>query len=84
MYQTIHEPVAVIGIYHHSTFKPIKFQWRGREYRIKEITIIADIRDGGVRSRLYSVLVGGNVYRLVFHRDSEKWLLEEVWVEEGV
>ncbi|HYD35752.1 MAG TPA: hypothetical protein VD999_06810 [Vitreimonas sp.] len=84
MYQTIHEKIDVIGVYSHSTFKPVKFQWRDRVLKVEKITSIADIKDGGVKRRLYSVLVKGNLYRLLFHRDGEFWMLEEVWVEEGV
>jgi hypothetical protein len=81
MYQTISEPIEVAGIYTKSTFIPKKFRWKNRVYPIQEITLQSDTRDGGVKKRLYSVVVGKELYRLTFNRDAESWLLEEVWIE---
>lgn len=81
MYQPINEKISVVGIYDQSQFTPKKFKWRGRVYPISEITLTADTKDGGVRNRLYSVVAEANVYRIKFNRDSEAWLLEEVWYE---
>jgi hypothetical protein len=81
MYQTIHEKVAVVGVYNHAAFAPKKFLWKGRTYRVDEITLVSDVKDGGVQRRLYGVVAGGNVYRLAFNRMSETWMLEEVWCE---
>lgn len=82
MYQTIEEPIEVAGVYTKSTFIPKKFRWKQREYLIKEITLKSDTKDGGVRKRLYSVLVGKELYRLTFNREDETWMLEEVWIDE--
>lgn len=81
MYQTIDEAVNVAGAYKNSRFQPVKFQWRSQIYPIQEITLISDVKDGGVRKRYYSVVAGGTVYRLCFNRETEQWLLEEVWYE---
>lgn len=87
MYQTIGETIEVVGVYASSRaglagkFRPAKFRWQGRVYPISQITLATDTRDGGVRCRLYSLVSGGNVYRVSFNRDNEEWLLEEVWME---
>jgi hypothetical protein len=81
MYQTIHEVVAVAGVYTQAKFTPKKFQWRTKSYQVDQITLSSNIKDGGVRFRTYSVMSGGNLYRLLFNRDDETWLLEEVWCE---
>jgi hypothetical protein len=84
MYQTIAEPIAVIGRYSArpgAVFQPVKFQWRQRTYLIEKITLLTEIKDGLTRSRMYSVLVKGTLYRLLFNRELQKWSLEEVWVE---
>ena len=81
MYQTIHEPIAVAGVYRQGKFEPKKFQWGGRTLPVKEVTLVIDSKDGGVRKRHYSILSGGNVYRLCFNREAESWLLEEMWME---
>ncbi len=81
MYQTIHEPIEVIGIYAHHTFLPKKFKWKNRVFPISETTLQSNIKDGEVRKRLYSVMAEHNLYRLEFNRETEDWLLEEIWME---
>lgn len=81
MYQTIHEPIAVAGVFAKGGFKPTKFRWRSREYPISQITILADFTDGGRPQRQYSVMSLGNVYRLLYARDDENWFVEEIWCE---
>jgi hypothetical protein len=81
MYQTIAESVSVAGVYHQGSFVPKKFKWRHRTLSIDEITLVSDVTDGGVKKRLYGVVVANEVYRLEFDRDNENWLLAEIWVE---
>ncbi len=81
MFTEVHELIEVIGIYQKSGFVPKKFQWRDKTYLVDEVTAVAEIRDGETKQRRYSVLVGGNVYRLLFHRDREVWWLEEVYCD---
>lgn len=81
MYQSIHEAIQVVGVYRQRRFKPVKFQWQQRVLPVDEITMETELRDGGIKQRMYSVVSGGNVYRLLFNRDSEEWWLEEVWCE---
>jgi hypothetical protein len=82
MYQYIAEPIEVAGVFAKSTFTPKKFLWKKREYLISQITLKSDTKDGGVRKRLYSVVVGRELYRLTYNRDLENWLLEEVWIDQ--
>lgn len=79
MYQTIGEKISVIGIYKQGKFIPKKFQWNGNILNIDEITLTADIKDGTIRKRMYSVVCKGNVYRLMFDRQQEIWEVAEVW-----
>lgn len=81
MYQTIHEPIAVAGVFSHGTFVPKKCVWNGRVFLFSQITMVANFTDGGRPQRQYSVVSEGNVYRLLYWRDSEDWFLEEVWCE---
>lgn len=81
MYQTIGEEIAVAGSYKNHHFKPFKFLWKNKELKIDQVTLVSDIKDGGVKKRWYSVVVGKEVYRLLFDREVEKWTLEELWVE---
>ena len=81
MFQTIGEKIAVAGVYRGGTFTPKKFLWQTRTYSIDVITLVSDTRDGAVRRRIYSVLCGKTLYRLSFNRETESWMLEELWVE---
>ncbi len=81
MYEPINEDISVIGIYQNHRFLPKKFKWHSRVFLIDEITLSNDVRDGVIKKRLYSVLSGGNVYRLEFNRESEQWKILEVWVD---
>ena len=80
-YQTIHEKVDVAGVYTRGAFVPKKFSWRGSVLFVEKITLRADIRDGSARLRQFSVVSNGSVYRLLFHRETEVWFLEEIWCE---
>lgn len=81
MYQSIRKRIAVAGVFNLAKFEPKKFKYKSREYAIQKITIAADVKDGGVRKRFYSVVSEDNVYRLSFNRENEIWMLEEVWVD---
>ena len=81
MYHTVNETIDVAGSYSHGKFAPRKFRWGKRVLIVDQITLQSDIKDGGVRKRLISVVVGNEVYRLEFNRENEQWYLREVWVE---
>jgi len=81
MYQTISEKIEVAGVYQKAKFFPKKFYWKKTLYQIEEITFTADVRNGAVLKRIYSVVVGSNVFRLCFDRSSETWSIEEIWCE---
>lgn len=75
MFTPIEEPILVGGVYTQSSFLPRVFLWRQRKYPVNKITLISDIKDGAVRQRVYSVLSGEVLYRLLFDREKERWQL---------
>ncbi|NCS97881.1 MAG: hypothetical protein GW762_04805 [Candidatus Pacebacteria bacterium] len=81
MYQTIHEPIWVVGIYKNAQFIPKKFKWKDQELYISEITLSNNVKDGAILKRWYSVIAENNLYRIEFNRTSEQWQLLEIWVE---
>lgn len=81
MYQTIHETIAVAGVYDRAKFLPKSFVWRQRKRAVSEITLMANINDGGIKKRHYAVIAENNLYRLLFDRQNEVWWLEEIWME---
>ena len=81
MFVNVQEKIAVAGVYDKGTFIPRRFKWHTREYKVEEITLSSDIRDGSVKKRVYSVLCQGDLFRICFNRENESWTLEEVWNE---
>lgn len=81
MFQRIDEKIEVLGIYSKAKFIPKKIKWKEKVFLVEEITLISELRDGLVKKRLYSIVSGGNLYRLMFNRETEIWVLEEVWME---
>ncbi len=81
MYQRIDESIEVIGVFSRGKFTVKKFRWQGREHRVAETTLVNQTKDGGVRQVLYSVVVGGTLYRLQWNQSTHDWKLEEIWYE---
>lgn len=81
MFTSLHDRIQVIGTFTLKGFVPKKFQWQNKIYRITRVTLVSDVKDGGVRQRWYSVESGGNVYRLLHNRDADEWWVEAVYVD---
>lgn len=81
MYQTIHEPVKVAGVFSRSKFKPSWFEWNNRLLKIQQITLISDYKQGLVKNKIYSVMAEGNLYHLKFDLNAHDWILEDVWLD---
>lgn len=81
MYQRLHEQIEVLGIYAQAKFTPKKFKWKNKVYLVDQITLVADLKDGGVKKRFFSLMSNKELYRVIFDRENEKWWLEEKWVE---
>ncbi len=83
MYQTLHETIRVAGVFAYGKFKPVWFDWHNEQFKISQITLISKIKDGGRQQRLYSIVVGNDVFRLLFDLQTHDWFVEAVWVDEG-
>lgn len=81
MYEPINKKISVEGIYENAKFTPKKVILGSREMPIERITLTCEVRDGGVKQRLYSVIAQGNTYRILFNRETEIWVLKEVWID---
>ena len=81
MYHTIGEKITVAGVYTSGRFKPRKFQWRQQLFTITSSCSVHDFRDGTVRKRRFSVMANGLLFLLEFNRDTENWVLEQMWIE---
>lgn len=81
MFQSIHEKIAVSGTYHQARFIPQSFVWQHRRYPVEAITLVSNIQDGQHHKRMYSLMASNRLHRVVFDRDRETWMLEEIWYE---
>lgn len=82
MYQRLHEVVIVAGVFHHSQFEPIWFDWQQQRHQVEETTLVTDVKDGGVSKQIYSVQTKDDLFRLEFNRDTDDWLLTAVWIDD--
>ncbi len=81
MFTSIQETIQAAGVYKNDTFIPRYFMWNSKKIIIERITYCADYLEGEMRLRLYSVLQGKTLYRLIFNRTTEHWMISEVYCE---
>jgi hypothetical protein len=58
--------------------RPVRFNWSGRLFEIKEITYTWKTREGKKNMYHFSVTDGGSLYELIFETDSLIWRLENL------
>jgi len=58
--------------------KPVRFNWSGRLFEIKEITYTWKTKEGKKNIYHFSVTDGGSLYELTFDTDSLLWRLENL------
>jgi len=57
---------------------PSSLTWRGRTYRVEKIGFCFPQRRGRTLHHLFSLVAGGNFFKLDFNTESLLWFLEEV------
>lgn len=58
--------------------RPVKFNWSGRLFEIKEITYTWNTKEGKKNIYHFSVTDGKSLYELIFDADSLTWRLENL------
>jgi hypothetical protein len=61
--------------------RPVWFVWRGREYRVREVTYSWKEREGKTLIQHFSVTDGVSLYDLSYHTAEMNWYLS--YVEDG-
>ncbi|MDP2874470.1 MAG: hypothetical protein Q8N84_04235 [bacterium] len=56
---------------------PTKLRWRGREYPVEKIGLHFPLRQGKTLHHIFSIVAGGNFFKLDFDTESLVWTLEE-------
>ncbi len=73
------ETISVVASFGQSyRIKPVRFNWSGRLFEIKEITYAWETREGKKNIYHFSVTDGGSLYELTFDTDSLLWKLENL------
>jgi len=82
MYQDIEETVDVIAIFEAGRMQPIKFRWKGRSIKVKQITGVWKSDVGAHKIRYYAVLDNAsNFFQLAYDEKNTSWMLNKIWVE---
>ena len=89
MHTAVNEPITVGVVYKSpkspgfrgKRVKPEWFVWRGREYRIEEITYSWQERKGRELYHYFTVTDGANVYQLAYNAQTLDWILGGMYCE---
>jgi len=73
------ETISVIAFFGQShRIKPVRFNWSGKLFEIKEITYAWNTKEGKKNIYHFSVTDGRSLYELIFDADSLIWRLENL------
>jgi hypothetical protein len=82
MYQEVKEKIKVMAIFSGGKVIPKVFKWSGRDYKVSNINIIYEEREGKAINYFFSVTcMSGGVFKLKYSDIKLIWVLEEYWVE---
>ncbi|MFH1009725.1 MAG: hypothetical protein V1784_00645 [bacterium] len=77
--EEIHEPVEVIALFRKGKLMPLKFRWKGREYRVQQINCGWNTDEGETRFHHFAVMSEGpDVYELTYNHSTYEWKIENV------
>ncbi len=78
--EKINEPVSVSLLSDYRTHRivPMRFLWKGRDFRIERVGLHHVFTEGNVLYHVFSVVSGTTYFRLVLNARTLFWRLEEV------
>ncbi len=71
--ENVNERVNVLVKFFEGKTTPTLFEWRGRSYQIKRISLIFDRSDGGKRFLCFAVDTGNMMAELAMNREDFAW-----------
>lgn len=72
---SIDEQVRVAAVFAHGRVKPVWFDWKGRQIRLKETAYDWTTREGRAVVIHFSVSDGANLYEICWNRETLVWTL---------
>jgi hypothetical protein len=74
----IDEEIRVGVAFDHRKALPIWFMWRGRYYKVEQVSYNWSTDEGSARLRHYAVTDGANNYEICFNSRTLEWRLRKV------
>jgi hypothetical protein len=80
MYTNINKKIKMMALFENGKIIPKVFRYEGRDYKIKEISIVYQEREGRSINHYFSVETeDGNVFKLRYNDEKLTWWLDEIW-----
>jgi len=83
MTMQLKEPITVGAVFgpgstKSGSLKPAWFSWRGRRYRVEEVTYTWESFEGEARMMHFAVVSGANVYAISYNPVTHGWQIRGV------
>lgn len=82
MFESLNDPVDVLGMFTGDEIEPLRFRWKGRVIRVRRITGRWSRREGQSLLRYFSVEgQGADTYELFYDPRGPRWILSRAWTD---
>jgi hypothetical protein len=82
MFESLNDPVDVLGAFVEGKMRPLRFRWHGRVIRVRRVSGEWVRREGQTLLRYYAVEgVGRDSYELCYDPRGPRWILARAWKE---
>ena len=83
MFESLNDPVDVLTAFTGGGFEPLRFRWKGRVIRVKQVTGRWSRREGQALLRYFAVDGGtDDSYELCYDPRGPRWTLSRAWSTE--
>lgn len=80
MFESLNDPVDVLGAFVDGRLEPVRFRWHGRVVRIRKVSGRWVRREGQTLLRHFAVEgSSGDSYELCFDPRGPRWILARAW-----
>jgi hypothetical protein len=80
MFESLNDPVDVLGAFVDGKLRPVRFRWQGRVVRIRKVSGEWVRREGQTVLRYFAVESSGvESYELCFDPRGPRWILSRAW-----
>jgi len=80
MFESLNDPVDVLGAYTDGKIEPLRFRWRGEVVRVSKVTGRWSRREGQALLRFFAVEgPAADSYELCYDPRGPRWSLRRAW-----